>query len=362
MGAPKLPPGTLGSISATRGRNGKWRARARLGTLAGAKQVEATAPTRRGAIEKLQARPHLATAGGDVSPLVERFINRSGIAPQTRQRYETAYRLHLAPTLAGVTVGDLTPLAIETLLAGTPKGVAPTVRTLLHGGLDLAVRYGELDRNPVEAIPKPQTTSGKKRPITPSEFHSLRKRLTKWENTGGEIPLTDIALFMAVTGVRPGEMLALTWDNVNLTAGTVDIVATQVYVAGSGFIAQAHTKRAKRTRLILPPPVVDVLNRRYQSRPTGSPWVFHAPRAPKQMINQPNLNRAFRLAKGENFKWVTWRTFRYTVAQLVAKHAGLETASKALTHTATATTRGSYLGDGVELAPNVTQWVTPLVT
>lgn len=362
MGAPKLPPGELGSITAKKQPGGKWRARARVGTLTGAKQVEATAATRKEAIARLTSRAGaVAAPQNGVLPLIERFITRESVTPQTRERYATVNRLHLEPLLTGVNVADLTPLAVENLLKTLPPGVAPTARTILIGGLDLAVRYGITPRNPAEAIPKPPVKHGEKRAITPAEFQQLRALIATWQKDTGEIPLADIVDFMAVTGVRPGEMLALTWDNVNLTNGTVDIVATQVFITGTGFIAQPHTKRAKRTRLILPPPVVDMLNRRYQSRPTGSPWVFHAPRAPQSMINQPNLNRAFRMAKNGQFPWVTWRTFRYTVAQIIAENAGVDTARRVLSHSTASTTRGSYLGDGVELAPDVTKWTNMLV-
>lgn len=361
MGAPRLAPGELGRVSAKRLPNGRWRARARLGTLTGTKQIESNATTRKLAVERLTARAvaNAYNGGATVTTLAKQWINNGATTPQTKQRYATALVTHIEPALGTLTPEQITPVIVDQLLSTVPIGVAPTVRTVIQGALTLAIRRGMITTNPVTLIPKPTTPAKPKRAITPDELTHLKKRLTTWENNGGEIPLTDIVDFMAGTGVRPGEMLALTWDNVNLNQSTVDIVATQVFVTGAGFIAQPHTKRGKRTRLTLPRPVVDMLAQRAENRP-NSPWVFPAPRAPQSMVQQPNLNRAFRQAKGSEFKWVTWRTFRYTVAQLVAENVGTVQASKALTHSTPATTRGHYLGDAVELAPNVTSALSHL--
>lgn len=65
---------------------------------------------------------------------------------------------------------------------------------------------------------------------------------------------------LAATGMRRGECLALSWDTVDLDAGTARIVATVGAVGGELLFSTPKTARSRRT-VPLPPQVVALLRR-----------------------------------------------------------------------------------------------------
>ena len=69
-----------------------------------------------------------------------------------------------------------------------------------------------------------------------------RIRLTRlWsDEQAGKNDVPDLVAFMLATGARIGEATAVTWQGLDLGAGTVEIRSTVVRVEGSGPGAQEH--------------------------------------------------------------------------------------------------------------------------
>lgn len=75
----------------------------------------------------------------------------------TRAGYASAYRLHIAPALGGMGLGEVTPAVLDGWLAGfASAGAARKSWALLRSILRLAVRRGYLEADPtirVERVP-----------------------------------------------------------------------------------------------------------------------------------------------------------------------------------------------------------------
>ncbi len=108
----------------------------------------------------------------------------------------------------------------------------------------------------------------------------------------------------------------MTWDALDLDAGTVDVHATVVRLKGEGLVLRSATKsRAGLCTLVLPSWCVEMLRKRQEKHPSTA-TVFPAPmgslRDPSNTAS--DLRRALDKA---GFDWVTSHMFRKTVATLM---------------------------------------------
>jgi integrase len=147
---------------------------------------------------------------------------------------------------------------------------------------------------------------------------------------------------MLATGLRIGECAALTWEDIDLNAGTVTVQSTVVQLPGRGVTVKPTKSAAGIRTLALPSWCVAML----RGRPRTDP-VFPAPmggwRDPSN--TQADLREAFAEA---GFGWITSHTFRKTVATLMDQ-AGLSARAAAdqLGHAHPSLTQDVYFGRGV---------------
>jgi integrase len=160
----------------------------------------------------------------------------------------------------------------------------------------------------------------------------------------------DLVAFMLATGCRIGEAAAVTWDVLDLDAGTADIRSTIVRVTGQGLVRKS-TKTASGARtLLLPPWRVEKLRSRSARLGASEEGagaevpVFPAPlggwRDPSN--TQADLRAAFSNA---GFGHITSHVLRKTTATML-DHAGLSARSIAdqLGHANPSLTQDVYLG------------------
>lgn len=184
---------------------------------------------------------------------------------RTYERYAEIVRANINPVLGHHKLTVLQPLHIQdfysqALVSGRrhgPGGLsAQTVlhfHRLLHGALRQAVRWQLLVRNPVEAVEPPRATRREMRVLTEAETAQL---LTVAEGTRVYVPV----LVGVTTGMRRGEIVALTWPDVDMQAATLTVTKS-IEQSKSG-LAIKSTKTAKGRRTItLPSITVEALRR-----------------------------------------------------------------------------------------------------
>lgn len=135
-----------------------------------------------------------------------------------------------------------------------------------------------------------------------------------------QLDFVDIVQFLAGTGARISEALALQWDDVDLDAGTVTIRANAVRGRGIGLVRQSATKSKAGMRTIqVPPALIGVLGDR-RIKASGD-LVF--PTVLGNMWDPPLAMRTWREARVRiGFPTVTTHSFRKTVATALDR-AGL---------------------------------------
>ncbi len=177
----------------------------------------------------------------------------------TRVRYANLCRKHLEPAPFGaIPLDRLRPTNIEALvLAMRAKSLSDsTIRqtyTVLRAGLDGAVRDGLLARNPAALVARPGVPRTEARHLGASDVTAVLKHAQSSRYHAALV-------LIAATGVRRGECLGLSWDRVDLDAGTLKVAATIARVNGRLTITEPKTDRARRT-IPLSPAVVAMLKR-----------------------------------------------------------------------------------------------------
>ena len=364
MGRPGLALGTAGKIRVHATPSGH-RAVAWYRDYDGkCRQVERHAKTKAAAQAALRLalrdRARL-NVDGDITPdtrvdvLAEAwFSGLENLSPTTLQAYRKRLDQQILPGLGNLRVRELSVGTVERHLRLVSDKHGPAMakmtKSVLSGICGLAARHDALDRNPVRDTGSLKAPT-KKAPtaLTADEARKLLAQLDA-DETARSRDMPDLVAFMLASGCRIGEAAAVTWGDLDLDAGTVDVRATIVRVTGQGLIRKS-TKTASGARtLLLPPWCVERLRSR-AARPSasgkgvgaGTP-VFPAPlggwRDPSN--TQADLRAAFSDA---GFGHVTSHVLRKTTAT-VLDHAGLSARAIAdqLGHANPSLTQDVYLG------------------
>lgn len=401
MARQSLPIGTYGRITSKEQPNGSWRASTRYRDEDGiTRPVQKFGPTRGKAEDALRealtqrngSRGRLITRDTKLSELADLWLAEKVVQEGVTQQSLDLYRaeievsedrraskgaIKIKAALGGLRVWEATTSRIDAhlkrILLDGHRAKARRQRVILSEMMGMAVRHDALAENPVREVARLPRHSSKPRAADVAALTELRGQLKKWvagkESDGADgythgpkrnprvVDVVDIELG---TGARPGEVLALRWCDVELDAvpPRVTFCGTVVRLKGKkedgkGLIRQQWTKTDSGYRtVIIPQFAVDTLRRvKPEVDPDELDLVF--PNRDGGLWDPHNFNRLWRQARGETFEWVTPKTFRKTVATLLATEYDPRAAQQQLGHADDATTRRHYI-DEPSQAPDFT--------
>ena len=278
-------------------------------------------------------------------------LDRRDVSDGTKDLYKRNLQ-HIRRGMGGLQLREVTVPAVdrflEALMVNSGPETARLCRVVLRGICGLAVRKGALEQNPVrDAIAIPRTAA-EPRVLDLSEVVRAREQLKEWDarpTNGGVLRSTDIADpvdMILGTGLRTGEVFALRWaEDVHLVdIPYIEVTGTVKEITGKGLYRQCYAKTEKsHRRLILPPFLVTLLTEREHVGEYVFSSVTGTLRSPNNFRTQW---RKFRLAHGIE-DWVKPRTFRKSVATLIATEADDETAAGQLGHESPKITKRHYI-------------------
>ncbi len=183
-------------------------------------------------------------------------VHKHTVRARTYERYEVMIRRHLVPGLGQHILQKLTPQHLHAFYSKELKtGLSPTTvagyHKLLHLALDKAVEWNLVPRNVCDIVSPPRTKRYEFLPLTPEQVQQLLVSAV------GD-RLEALFVLALATGMRRGELLALKWQDVNFTTGTLQVrrvLAHQsVKFAGKGGFVEAEpkTERSRRSIVIAP--------------------------------------------------------------------------------------------------------------
>lgn len=187
-------------------------------------------------------------------------------APSTMQAYRYCLDTLVLPALGQVRVRELSVGLVDrhltTVKTQHGPALAKQTRSVLSGICNLACRHDAMASNPVRDTGK--ISAKPKKPPTALGMERARQLLAKLHEDKAAVSrdLPDLVAYMLATGCRIGEASALTWADVDLDGGTVEVRGTVLRLKGQGLVIKPSTKSAAGQRkLELPSWCVDILRR-----------------------------------------------------------------------------------------------------
>lgn len=367
----RLPIGEIGSISTTKLENGNWQARGYIRDKDGKRRgIKASAPTKAKSITRLKAKAstrvtptttglHAQTTIKQAATMWLEILDRSKRKPATKRTYEQATRLHIIPLIGELTITEATPTRLNTFLHDAAQhrtidgvgigGITAARHAKVCLGLifKMCVQDGALTHSPVIYTDTPATEYKPVKALTVEDIRAIRQGILAWGEVRTSGPprnarlLLDFVDVLAGTGARPGEILALSWENVSLATGTIFITSTLTQVKGEGLVVMATPKSVYSERGLKMPVFVEaVLSARRAHADVSAP-VFSTRTG--NHISDSNMRRIWRAAKPAGYEHVKFSDYRKAVATLIERAEGMEAAGKALGHSSPEITRRYYV-------------------
>lgn len=162
----------------------------------------------------------------------------------TRARWLRGVRVW-SDLLGHVPLGRLTPLDVQYALGRLPQlsdGSRRTYFSVLRSALDQAVKWGLLPRNPAQGA-RPPARSSREVQVWDEE------QAGRFLETARSTRLYALFYTALATGMRLGELLGLTWGDVDLDAGAIQVrrsLATCVDRAGEPHWQEPKTAAGRR--------------------------------------------------------------------------------------------------------------------
>lgn len=148
-------------------------------------------------------------------------IVRPRVRPSTFRSYRSVVQVHLMPGLGRHAIARLTPQDVQRFLNAvgasgrSPRTVA-ICRAVLRQALGQAERWGLVTRNVAKLAQPPRVP---RRPVVPFDPGQARRFLRA---IGGD-RLEALYVVALSVGLRQGELLGLSWSDVDLERGTVRV-------------------------------------------------------------------------------------------------------------------------------------------
>ena len=208
----------------------------------------------------------------------------------------------------------------------------------------LATRHDALEHNPGERCRPNQSRQAETgSPRSECCGDSPAAGMAQHRRQGAGTDLPDLVDMLLATGLRVGEALSVTWDAVDLSAGTVEVRGTVIRVKGRGLVIKPAPKtRAGFRTLVLPSWAVEML----KLRPAGRRHQIVFCSALGELRDRDNAIGDLRNAlNAAGFEWVTSHTFRRTVATLMDQSGfSARAAADQLGHSHPSLTQDVYYG------------------
>jgi integrase len=254
------------------------------------------------------------------------------LSPVTRERYADAVGKAIIPELGEIELQKLKPLHVKQWVAkmlGTRSGrTVSNIFLVLNGALKEAVKLELVGRNVAAAVTAPKIKTDEIKILDAAELKVVLAALS-----GSRLlPIASLAL---ATGMRRGELLALSWCDVQ---GSTLKVERSLEQTRSGLrFKQPKTRNSRRT-ITLPPSAVAMLDRHRREQLELRVKLGMGKPAPDALVfcnadGSPISPNSFSVMWGRAVPEATFHSLRHTHASaLIAAGKDVVTVSRRLGH------------------------------
>jgi integrase len=378
MPRPHMPPGTWGKIGVTATKTGTYQAEARYAFFSGrvVKQRargHSESAARTALIQKLQVLNGAEAADGELTPMTTvaelavfwlKEKEAAGVSVNSMKTYRSTVRNQVVPVIGERRIVDCRTSVIDRIIkdrAALGQSIS-MLRKVLHGMFGVAVRHDAISSNPVKdavRITRPRTEIAHLDLEQVNQVRGLIDADMGRDRPGPKVTsdLRDLVDLMLATGCRIGEAGAFVYSEIDLAVEkpTLTVSGTIITETGRGTFRQPWTKTDAGYRtLILPPFAVDILMRRMvENSANRHGAVFPTRQGTWRQVS--NWERMWnRVVDDTAYDWVTFHTFRKSVATLIDREVGIKAAQAQLGHDSEDITRDFYIHKAA-LAPDLSR-------
>ena len=310
--------------------------------------------------KKLRAAINAVDTGTYVEPsklTVEQWLNTwlddycKDIKMRTLDKYRSTVRLHLIPALGKIKLSALNKIQVQHAFNRFSEGDKPlspkTIRDthgILHRALEQAVELEIIAKNPSDNCKLPRVENNEIQPMN-------KQQIGEFIQVIKESRFGSVFMFDLLTGLRMGEMLALSWDCVDFEKGMLHI-RRQLHQVKGGYVF--GTLKNDKPRLVpIPDSVIEILKeQRAQQRlwqlAAGSFWESEEELVFTNEVGHhlaPNTVRAElrRITKRMNMEGFRFHDLRHSYATLcLSEGVDIKTLQSNLGHHTPAFTMEQY--------------------
>jgi integrase len=220
---------------------------------------------------EVAAGRHRGTSARTVGELLDLYLtwratNGTPLSPATLNDYRSMIETKLRPALGRLRLTQVDAVALDrfygTLREGSEQSPALSgsrvrqIHAVLSGALGLAARYGWITYNPARLATPPAAQGDKRKVPTPAEVREVLAAAEREDQAFG--------LFLrlcATTGLRPGEVCALRWCDLDLDAGELAVTGNVVHTSGlaAGYVRKGPKSEHGQRTMALDPRTVELL-------------------------------------------------------------------------------------------------------
>ena len=274
---------------------------------------------------------------------------KNRVKVRTYNRYEEIVMQHIAPALGEIEIERMSRRDIRAFMqqgvrieGETPPISAATINmclSVLRGAFSYAVEWELIPENPCLGIKRLPYEGKRVKAYSKEE----QKQIEKSIELSGDRRLFGVVLCL-YTGLRIGELLALTWDNVDLRTGTLAVMKT-VYRAkdasGTWNVVTDRPKTENSERIIPLPPFLRELFRVHKREAIGCFVIENADGSP---ISTRSYQYIFsRLTRNAGVPPYNFHALRHTFAtRAIECSMDIKTLSELLGHKSAVITLNRY--------------------
>jgi len=287
-----------------------------------------------------------------VSAWIETWMNdykKLSLKPSTYKSYDNMIQRYMVPTIGGIKLQQLKPEHIQKMIITlNDQGLSPRTIQYAHRVLSMAlgqaVENEILMKNPAKSTNLPKQHKKEARALTREEQSVFLEALK------GD-PKENAIRFALTTGVRVGELLGLSWDDIDMEQTKIRITKNLQRIDSKIVISTPKTAKGKRD-IPLIEEAIQILKRQNkrqleQRLKAGSAWqknnyVFTT--AIGSPLDKDHINRTLRrVCEKANIKPFSVHTLRHTFATRgLEAGIGLKVMQEILGHASLAVTADTY--------------------
>jgi integrase len=210
------------------------------------------------------------------------------IAPLTKAGYRGYIDRYIIPSLGHIPLDKLKPEHLEALYTDLSNGTHPRTRkpvaratvrqthSILRRALKIANQRERVNRNVALLVNPPRVPKAQTTALSLEDAHAI---MAAAEHS----PQRARWIIGLLLGLRPGEALGLTWDDIDFEANEIRVSKQLQYVAKRGLILKDSPKTdAGNRKVMMPVALAEILRAHRQAQlammveegPNWQPWEF----------------------------------------------------------------------------------------